>query len=95
MEVNIRQLYETHLKQLSLQEKLELMELLMQSTLDWVRGEGKSALVDEEEDKREPDAPDQEPYTDLQKQLLNGPVMAEEDYLLYREKKQHFASLYQ
>ena len=38
-----------------------------------------------------PDTSKKEPHTDLQKKLLDGPVMAEEDYLLYQEKKQHFA----
>ena len=79
--MNINQLYHTYLSQLGWREKLELAELLMQSTLESVRQKEQAAPTPNS------DTPE---YTPLQNKLLNGPVMANEDYELYLEKKRHF-----
>jgi len=79
--MNINQLYHTYLSQLGWREKLELAELLMQSTLESVRQKEQAAPTPNR------DTPE---YTPLQNKLLNGPVMANEDYELYLEKKRHF-----
>ena len=81
--MNINQLYHTYLSQLGWKEKLELAELLMQSTLESVRQKEQEETAATPHDK----APK---YTPLQNKLLNGPVMANEDYELYLEKKKHF-----
>lgn len=79
--MNINQLYHTYLSQLSWKEKLELAELLMQSTLESVRQKEQTVSTPND---------DKPKYTPLQEKLLNGPVMANEDYDLYLEKKRHF-----
>ncbi|MCB0588180.1 MAG: hypothetical protein KDD06_23005, partial [Phaeodactylibacter sp.] len=77
--------YETHIKNLGLKEQLELLELLMQSALESIRKE-KNASRQEEE------IPDTSAgLTDFQTKLLHGPLMSEEDYALFKEKKEHFA----
>ncbi|NBC05658.1 MAG: hypothetical protein GVY26_00515 [Bacteroidetes bacterium] len=78
--MNINQLYHTYLSQLGWREKLELAELLMQSTLESVRQKEQATLAPQGEETK---------YTPLQNKLLNGPVMANEDYELYLEKKKH------
>lgn len=81
MNSDIKQLYETHLKPLGWRHKLELIELLIKATV---------ASLQNEKDKTNASDP-KDSYTELQKQLLDGPIMAEEDELLYQEKRQHFA----
>lgn len=81
--MNINQLYHTYLSQLNWKEKLELAELLMQSTLESVKQKEKAPKAHTHHDE-------EAQYTALQKKLLNGPVMANEDYELYLEKKSHF-----
>jgi hypothetical protein len=88
MDTDIKQFYETYLKQLGWRDKLELIELLMSATVESVREEEKKELNPSEQPSSI--AQNEGNYTDLQKQLLNGPVMAEEDYELYKEKKKHF-----
>ncbi|WP_421947850.1 hypothetical protein [Phaeodactylibacter xiamenensis] len=79
--MNINQLYHTYLSQLNWKEKLELAELLMQSTIESIK----------QKNQARPQQNDKDPeYTPLQNKLLNGPVMANEDYELYLEKKKHF-----
>lgn len=79
--MNINQLYHTYLSQLNWKEKLELAELLMQSTLESVRQKEQPTPTSHGEETK---------YTPLQDKLLKGPVMANEDYELYLEKKRHF-----
>ena len=91
MNIDIKEFYDTYLKQLGWREKLELIELLMQATLESVREEKEPLPSAQKTEEQLPDTSKNESHTDLQKKLLDGPVMAEEDYLLYKEKKQHFA----
>lgn len=81
-----QQLYHTYLKQLGWQEKLELANLLMQSTLQVVRQETPEAPPSAEAQIM-PEAG----YTPMQQLLLQGPTMAQEDFEIYEEKKKHFA----
>lgn len=89
MEMNIKQLYDTYITKLKLTEKLELLELLMQSTLELIRKENDHddhvLKIDEL------NTPNDQELTAFQKQLLKGPVMPDEDYKLYEEKKKHFS----
>ena len=79
--MNINQLYHTYLSQLSWKEKLELAELLMQSTLESVRQKKQTVSIPNDNKPN---------YTPLQEKLLNGTVMANEDHDLYLNKKKHF-----
>ena len=96
MDMNVKQLYETYIKELGWKEKFELLELLMQSTLELI-GQEKEKVIPEVKkessdlafENKTLTTPDSD-LTDLQKQLLHGPVMAEKDYVLYKEKKEHF-----
>ena len=88
--MDTRQFYNTYLKELKLEEKLELLELLLQSTMDILRKEKANSSVEEAPLTKEVNEPSPE-LTPLQKQLLKGPVMDEKDYALFQEKKEHFA----
>jgi hypothetical protein len=81
MEANpkVIQLYNAYLKKLGWQDKLELAELLMQSTLELVR-----------QKETAPNTTTSPSYTAMQKKLLQVPVMKEEDYNVFLEKKKDF-----
>jgi hypothetical protein len=93
--MDIKQLYETHIDKLMLKEKLDLLELLLHETLELIRnGKGlPESKMDSSSQPVEQKAPDinDSGLTEMQKQLLGGPVMAEEDYILYQEKREHFS----
>lgn len=91
MNTDIKEFYDTYLKQLGWREKLELIELLMHATLELVHEEKELSSSAQKTEKQLLGTTEKEPHTDLQKKLLGGPVMEEKDYLLYEEKKQHFA----
>lgn len=97
MEIDIKQFYKTHIDQLQLREKLELLELLMQSTLALVRKETmvnvkepEAAPIQSDIEEKLSDSTDSN-LTDFQKRLLKGPTMTDKDYNFYKEKKEHFA----
>ncbi len=95
MEANVKQIYQLHIEQLRLSEKLELLELLMQSTFELIREEKVLNKLDEkrsvpektEISKKSSDSD----LTEFQKHIIDGPVMTDEDYELFKEKKEHFA----
>lgn len=97
MDMNVKQLYEMYIEELEWKEKLELLELLMQATLELIDQEKEKVIPEPGKDssgqpfEEKPPVTSDTGLTDIQKQLLNGPVMAEEDYVLYKEKKEHFA----
>ncbi len=87
MSANVRRLFRMHIEDLQLREKLELLELLMESTLELIRKEKALAEIKEQETRNEVG---EVKLTELQELLLRGPVMSEEEYELFKEKKQHF-----
>lgn len=88
--MDTRQFYDTYLKELKLEEKLELLELLLQATMEFIRKEkdGSSSLPSPSVKEVNEPSPG---LSSLQRQLLNGPVMNDKDYVLFQEKKDHFA----
>ena len=83
--MDAKQFYKLHLERLTLKEKLELLQLLMQSTLAGLK------VYDEEKSISPEEYPGDQNLTSFQKILLEGEVMNDEDYKLYKEKKESFA----
>lgn len=70
MNIDIKEFYDTYLKRLGWREKLELIELLMQATLESVREEKEPLPSAQKTEEQLPNTSENESHTDLQKKLL-------------------------
>ena len=82
MESSAETIYQGYIQPLPLSEKLKLLKLLLERALAELEWKYTERPEESSSESRDPNA--------FQKLLLEGPVMSDEEYQFYLEKKAHF-----